>query len=341
MSTKETQVLLIDQDNQAETWEVMVTDPSNGAFRLVFQDPDTLEMVQTKEIMRSDDSEWSFNNKIKYPYYRDHVKSSTTTKKTMYDENGLETGDVSLVKTVKYTVSVDKRKNGPSFANLSLLKDPANTSQMTLTKPTDQGGISSSSPLSGNYIINCPDPDNNAAILSTREIHWSSWGPSIEHALMQDIPFLSSKIVVKDLGVKGQSYWDNARRFAIIFEGMTKDMPQCYITTGINSPMAGENVAFGATTLAEFGENLIFEPIPQEMIYTAATRPQILVNVEGISAACANFNCDYLYVDSTALVTSQSLSGKDLTITGTNLPVNLINVRLGDVGCGPTTGSAT
>ena len=40
------------------------------------------------------------------------------------------------------------------------------------------------------------------------------------------------------------------------------------------------------------------------MIYTAATRPQVLVTVEGMSAACANLNCDYLYVDSTSLVTS-------------------------------------
>jgi len=81
----------------------------------------------------------------------------------------------------------------------------------------------------------------------------------------------------------------------------------------------------------------MFEPIPLEMLYTAATRPQVLVNVEGMPAACANNNCDYLYVDSTALITSQSLSGRTLTITGTNLPTSLIDVRLGDVGCGPTT----
>ena len=38
-------MLSIELDNQAETWEVIVTNPSNGAFRLVFQDPNTLEMV--------------------------------------------------------------------------------------------------------------------------------------------------------------------------------------------------------------------------------------------------------------------------------------------------------
>jgi len=44
----------------------------------------------------------------------------------------------------------------------------------------------------------------------------------------------------------------------------------------------------------------MFEPIPMEMLYTSATRPQILVEVDGVSAACANLNCDYLYIDSSA-----------------------------------------
>lgn len=71
-----------------------------------------------------------------------------------------------------------------------------------------------------------------------------------------------SKVYVKDLGVKDQSYWDNARRFAIIFEGMDVDMPQCYITSGIDEPLTGNNVVFEEMTLNEFGENLMFEPIP-------------------------------------------------------------------------------
>lgn len=118
MRTKETQVLLIDQDNQAETWEVIVTQPSNGAFYLVFQDPDTLEMIKTDDVMRADDSAWSFNDKIYRPYYKEHAKTSTTTTKTSYDENGLETNDPSLIHTVKYRVEVNKRMSSPSFASI-------------------------------------------------------------------------------------------------------------------------------------------------------------------------------------------------------------------------------
>ena len=86
---------------------------------------------------------------------------------------------------------------------------------------------------------------------------------------------------------------------------MEVDMPQCYITTGINEPLTGENPQFYATTIREFGASIMFEPIPSEMLWTAATRPQVLVNVEGIPAACANNNCDYLYVDTTATITGQ------------------------------------
>lgn len=121
-------MLKIDQENQAETWEVIVVNPSNGAFYLVFQDPDTLELIKTDDVMRADDSEWSFNKKIYEPYYKKHAKSSTTTTKTSYDENGVETSDPALVHTVKYRVEVNKRMSTPSFASIQLLKDPANTS---------------------------------------------------------------------------------------------------------------------------------------------------------------------------------------------------------------------
>jgi hypothetical protein len=72
-----------------------------------------------------------------------------------------------------------------------------------------------------------------------------------------DIPFLTGRVRVEDLNVRGQRYWENARRFALIFEDMDVDMPQCYITTGIEAPLEGENPRFEAMTLTEFGENLL------------------------------------------------------------------------------------
>lgn len=118
-------------------------------------------------------------------------------------------------------------------------------------------------------------------------------------------------------------------------------MPQCFATTGVTDPITGNNVQFSAVTISEYGTNKFFEPIPMEMLFSAVTRPQILVNVDGIPAACAYDNCDYLYTDSPAEVTGQSLAGNVLTVTGVNLPTDLTDVKVGDVGCGPVTGSAT
>jgi hypothetical protein len=102
MTFKETQVLTIDQDNQAETWEVIISDPSDGAYRLVFQDPITLEYVPTEEVMYANDSASTFANRIRYPYY--NSISSTTVTKTTYDIDGTETSVAEDIKTAKYTV---------------------------------------------------------------------------------------------------------------------------------------------------------------------------------------------------------------------------------------------
>ena len=101
----------------------------------------------------------------------------------MYDENGMETTDAAAMVTCKYKVRVMKRSNNASFASLQLLKDPMNTSTMSLVLPTDVGGHASSAPLEGKYIINCPDPLNPTAIAQTKEISYGSWGPSIEHII--------------------------------------------------------------------------------------------------------------------------------------------------------------
>ena len=61
-------------------------------------------MVGTDEVLHADEEAWSFNNKLYYPYYRERVGSWIETTKTSYDENGVETQDPSMVKTVKYKV---------------------------------------------------------------------------------------------------------------------------------------------------------------------------------------------------------------------------------------------
>lgn len=129
-------------------------------------DPANDEFVRTDDNIKSDCSAGTFENRIRYPYYRNHVGSSVTVTKTNYDAAGLpDPVDASLIKTVVYRVEVDKRLDGPSFKSISVIKDPANTSTITVVKPTDVGGSLGSAPLGGNYILNCPDPSNPLVVL--------------------------------------------------------------------------------------------------------------------------------------------------------------------------------
>jgi hypothetical protein len=77
-----------------------------------------------------------------------------------YDENGVETEDNELVKSYVYTIELEKRIDGYSFADVQISNSPENTSTISVVKPFDEGGIQSSPPLSGKFIVNCPNPDN-------------------------------------------------------------------------------------------------------------------------------------------------------------------------------------
>ena len=165
-----------------------------------------------------------------------------------------------MVKTVKYRIHVLRRLSTPSFANINLLVDPANTSTITLVKPTEVGGSASSAPLTGNFRVNCPDPLNPSAVAVTDDIPFGYWEVGIAHKIEAGIPFLNGRIRVVNMNVHGHPthYFGNARKFAIIFEDMDVDMPQCYLTNGVEEPIAGNNPRFEAETLTDFGESLFF-----------------------------------------------------------------------------------
>lgn len=163
-----------------------------------------------------------------------------------------------MAKTVKFKVHVGKRSVTSSFASINLLVDPANTSTITIVKPTEVGGSPSSAPLSGNFRVNCPDPLNPSAVAVTDDISFNYWNIGIQGMIEASMPFLRDRIRVIDMNVYGQRYRENARKLAIVFEGMDIDMPQCYLTSGVEEPISGSNPRFEAETLNEFGENLFF-----------------------------------------------------------------------------------
>lgn len=78
----------------------------------------------------------------------------------------------------------------------------------------------------------------------------------------------------------------------------------------------------------------MFEPIPLEFLYTDAQKPQVRITINGIDGVCPGFNCDFTYINTDSLITSQTLeNGNELTITGTLLPYEDINIRVNNAYC--------
>lgn len=91
--------------------------------------------------------------------------------------------------------------------------------------------------------------------------------------------------------------------------------------TGVVSPLVGASVTTSSSTPIEYGQSIFYENIPFEWLYTAETKPQILITVNGLPAVCQAEDCGFSYVVPTSEITAFSVSGNTLTIDGTGFPV--------------------
>mmetsp|Transcript_33613 Transcript_33613/g.44334 ORF Transcript_33613/g.44334 Transcript_33613/m.44334 type:complete len:308 (-) Transcript_33613:8160-9083(-) len=156
-----------------------------------------------------------------------------------------------------------------------------------------------------------------------------------------DIPHLQLKVYVHDNGK--YSYRDNGLSFVMIFQDLHSDPAQCSIKTGTNTALTGgASLTYDSKTTRAYGKNLMFEPVPLEMLYHDADKPQVMIKVKGIEGLCPGFNCDYLYAAAPSEITAQALaSEKEITITGTSLPTTGVSVVLGNAKCGTVTATET
>jgi hypothetical protein len=120
----------------------------------------------------------------------------------------------------------------------------------------------------------------------------------------------------------------------IRFLGINADVPQLLVLNSDTDPLVGVNVNVNGTTWLPYTPTTIFyEPVPYEFMYTPELKPQVIVSVEGLEAACDSLNCGYTYIQPTAQITDFSLSGTTLTITGTDLPSVIKTIQFSNVAC--------
>lgn len=79
----------------------------------------------------------------------------------MYDSTGAVTSDATKAKKYVYTITLMKRITGFSFTSFAILPYGSISSVITVMPPYGAGGIASSKPLGGYFVIKCPDPNGN------------------------------------------------------------------------------------------------------------------------------------------------------------------------------------
>ena len=107
------------------------------------------------------------------------------------------------------------------------------------------------------------------------------------------------------------------------------------------NPLVGQDVTTVSLELAPRGPNVMYEAIPFEMLRTAHESPQIQVKIDGIPAICTCVACDYTYEAVEGLITDFSVNGLDITILGSNLPLEFASVKLAYTNCEVTSNSAS
>lgn len=124
----------------------------------------------------------------------------------------------------------------------------------------------------------------------------------------------------------------NGRSFLLYFEGFNAAPGQFELITGVNDPLQGEELTYPIEVVRAYSSNIFYENVPFEFLYTAEQMPQVEVMVNGVPAVCSGLECGFGYFTSSYEVTDVSLSGLDLTITGT-LPTSVNSIEFGNVDC--------
>ena len=78
-----------------------------------------------------------------------------------------------------------------------------------------------------------------------------------------------------------------------------------------------------------FSTNVLYEPIPFELLRTVEDKPQLIVEVDGLPAVCHGLACDFSFVEAVGVITSFTFTEATslLTVVGTNLTTNMTEIQ--------------
>jgi hypothetical protein len=114
-------------------------------------------------------------------------------------------------------------------------------------------------------------------------------------------------------------YKSNGRDIRVRYPGFAGSAPAVSIPSSTITLTGGtSSFSFPSNYAVPVSTNILYEPIPYELLYSAEQLPSISLTVKNLAAACPAFNCNYDYTVTTSEITSTTLTGNTLTIVATD-----------------------
>ena len=113
---------------------------------------------------------------------------------------------------------------------------------------------------------------------------------------------------------------------------MSASVDQYRIVSSQDDPLVGTDIIYEQSEEQPFGSSLQWDVIPGEYFFTKHDVPQVKVSVDGMPALCTGLACDYTYIEGQETITSFSVSGIQVTISGTDL-TEPTSVEIGFINC--------
>ena len=112
----------------------------------------------------------------------------------------------------------------------------------------------------------CPNEDGSE--FYTREFNFNEQDYVVDFYTQLEIPHLQFKTYMRR--TNKHTYSQSGVSLQIYFSDFHGEVPQCEIMSGTNDPIVATDPTYEFSTIREYGDNLIFEPVPLEFLYSDA-----------------------------------------------------------------------
>jgi hypothetical protein len=180
--------------------------------------------------------------------------------------------------------------------------------------------------MTGTWKIRCAYPDGTIADTTAMNLDASTH--TIQRHISETCPLMRNRILVHSYG-SPYPHHSLGKEFFIDFTSYNEDPGQYTVITNEDDPLVGADIQFEGTTVIPYGKNLMFWPIPFEMLNTYEEKPQMIVEIDSKPAVCHSMSCGFTHVPAVGEITSFAITENPwkLTVSGTELPDNLSKIQ--------------